>query len=210
MLSDIDIVDRLCRNDDLAIIITPILAGRQIQPASVDVRLGFHFKVVKNARVAALDPLEKEEPELRRDTERYTEDIKLLPGEAFFIHPGEFALGTTLEYIGIPSDLAATLEGRSSLGRLGITVHSTAGFIDPGFSGRITYEIQNEGTQTVALYPGMRVAQLCFLPLTSRSAKRYGRDIDSKYNQQLTTTSSRWYSDPELELMRRRFRTTLL
>src|ERR1051326_5709736 len=193
MLSDIEIVERLTRDDETAITITPILSAVQVQPASVDVRLGFHFKVVKNARVAALDPIAQDEDELRRDTERYTDDIKLLAGEAFFIHPGDFALGTTLEYIGIPSDLAATLEGRSSLGRLGITIHSTAGFIDPGFNGRITYEIQNEGTQTVALYPGMRVAQLCFMRLTSDSIKRYGRSIESKYNQQLTTTSSRWY-----------------
>jgi dCTP deaminase len=199
LLSDLEIVERLCSKDSRRrVVITPLLDEKQIQSASIDLRLGFHFKTVKTIGLGGLDPLSKKPREFQKDTERYTTDIKLDPGAPFFIHPGEFALGTTLEYVSVPEDLAATLEGRSSLGRLGITVHSTAGFIDPGFSGRITYEIQNEGTQAVGLYPGMRVAQLCLLALSSPSVRAYGKALRSKYNQQLTTTSSRWYDDADL------------
>jgi dCTP deaminase len=207
LLSDLEIVERLCtKNQERRVVITPLLDEKQIQSASIDLRLGFHFKTVKTTGVGGLDPLSKNPRDLQKDTERYTTDIKLDPGQPFFIHPGEFALGTTLEYVAIPDDLAATLEGRSSLGRLGITVHSTAGFIDPGFAGRITYEIQNEGTQAVGLYPGMRVAQLCLLSLSSRSIRAYGKSLRSKYNQQLTTTSSRWFDDSDLKKFRSIFR----
>ena len=208
MLSDFDIIARLKDDSDNGIVITPLLSGRQIQPSSVDLRLGFHFKTMRNSGMSALDPLEKSRDELVRDIERYTHDLKLAPGEPFYIHPGAFSLATTFEYLRLPRDLAATLEGRSSLGRLGVTVHSTAGFIDPGFRGRITYEIQNEGTQPVALYPGMRVAQICFYRLSSRSLIAYGPAADSKYDLQLTTTSSRWYLDRELKFFREKFRPT--
>jgi dCTP deaminase len=205
MLSDVDILQRLCASNDERLIITPILDGRQIQPASVDLRLGFHFKVVRSSAISTLDPLSQSVDELALETERYTYDVKLSPGQAFYIHPSEFALGTTFEFVGLPPDLAARLDGRSSLGRLGITVHSTAGFIDPGFKGRITLEIQNEGTAPVALYPGMRVAQLCIFKLDQRAVRAYGAKAGSKYNYQVTTTSSKWYEDRDLKFFRRVF-----
>lgn len=205
MLSDFDIIGRLKDDSASGIIITPLLSGRQIQPSSVDLRLGFHFKTMRNSGMSALDPLRKSKDELVRDIERYTHDVKLAAGEPFYIHPGAFSLATTFEYLRLPRDIAATLEGRSSLGRLGVTVHSTAGFIDPGFRGRITYEIQNEGTQPVALYPGMRVAQICFYQLSSQALTSYGPGAESKYDLQLTTTSSRWYLDRELKFFREKF-----
>lgn len=198
LLSDIDILRRLARRDAGRVVITPLVSSRQIQPSSVDLRLGFHFKTVRNVGISALDPKGQTLDWLALQTEKYTHDVKLSIGEPFYIHPGDFALGTSLEYVSLPDDLSATLEGRSSFGRLGITIHSTAGFIDPGFSGRITYEIQNEGTQPVALYPGMRVAQLCFVQLSSPALSPYGSKMKSKYKQQLTTTASRWYLDEEL------------
>jgi dCTP deaminase len=206
MLSDLDILRRLCAlAPQERLIVTPLLDGRQIQPASIDLRLGFHFKVVKSSVISTLDPLSPAALDLGLETERYTYDIKLGPGQPFYIHPGEFALGTTLEFVGLPADLAARLDGRSSLGRLGITVHSTAGFVDPGFRGRITLEIQNEGTAPVALYPGMRVAQLCLFQLDSPAVRAYGQGAGSKYNYQVTTTSSRWYDDRDLRYFRHVF-----
>lgn len=205
MLSDYDILDRLNSVGPNSLRITPLIDPRQIQPSSVDVRLGFHFKTVRNVGISALDPIEKDPSELALDTEKYTFDVKLDVGRPFYIHPGEFALATTLEYIALPNDLAAILEGRSSLGRLGITVHSTAGFVDPGFRGRVTYEMQNEGTQPVALYPGMRVAQLVFFQLNSQCIEAYTATRGSKYVNQLTTTTSRWYADRDLRVFRRKF-----
>lgn len=199
LLSDVDILKRL---NSGSLIVTPLIASRQLQPASVDLRLGVHFKILRNVQAATLDPVQRESTELVRDIERYTHDVKLRFGNPFYLHPGQFALGTTLEYVSLPADIAASLDGRSSLGRLGITVHSTAGFIDPGFSGRITYEMQNEGSSPIALYPGMRVAQVCFFQLSSSAQSPYGSE-KSKYKQQLTTTSSRWWDDPDVHLLRR-------
>jgi dCTP deaminase len=201
MLSDVEILRRINEPSPRGIVITPLISSRQIGSASVDLRLGFHFKILRNVQAAALDPVGQDANQLARDVERYTHDVKLPCGEPFYLHPGQFALGTTLEYVSLPADVAASLDGRSSLGRLGITVHSTAGFIDPGFSGRITYEMQNEGSAPVALYPGMRVAQLCFFHLSPPACMPYGRE-KSKYKQQLTTTSSRWYEDPDVKMLR--------
>lgn len=199
MLSDLEILEALV---DRSIVITPILSIRQFQPSSIDLRLGFHFKTVRNSGIAALDPI-GDLAKLRMDTESYTTDLRVWVAEPFYLYPGDFALATTLEYVRLSNQIAGTLEGKSSLGRLGVTVHSTAGFIDPGFTGRITYEMQNEGTQTVALYAGMRVAQLCFDRLNKPAIRAYGGDPgEAKYQLQLTTTSSKWYDDPELDVFR--------
>jgi len=203
MLSDEKILERLTASDASAIVITPLISAKQLGSASVDLRLGFHFKVLRNMQIPVLDPVDRGSPgELAKEIERYTHDVKLGFCQPFYMHPGQFALGTTLEYIRLPRDVAATLDGRSSLGRLGITVHSTAGFIDPGFRGRITYEMQNEGSSPIALYPGMRVAQLCFFQLDSAAVVPYEAG-DAKYSQQLTTTSSRWYTDKDIALFRK-------
>src|SRR6476660_4794326 len=127
MLSDVQILERLSATDDSAIVITPLISPRQIQSASVDLRLGFHFKILRNVEIPALDPVNWESTEdLAKEIERYTHDVKLGFGDPFYMHPGQFVLGTTLEYVRLPNDVSGTLDGRSSLGRLGITVHSTA------------------------------------------------------------------------------------
>ena len=141
--------------------IEPIQDEKQIQPSSVDMRLGDEFKVFKVIRKPYIDPKDKD------DIASYMESTTVKKGEAFIIHPNEFALATTLEYVKLPDDLVARVEGRSSMGRLGVTMHVTAGFIDPGFEGKITLEISNIGAMPVALYPGQRVCQIVFETMTT-------------------------------------------
>ncbi|MBR3213363.1 MAG: dCTP deaminase [Methanosphaera sp.] len=176
ILSDVDIKKYL---DEGKIVIDPIEDYKQIQPSSVDLRLGDEFKGFKIVTKPFIDPFDK------IDLESYMESLTVEEGEPFIIHPGEFTLATTYEYVKIPDDIVARVEGRSSMGRLGITMHVTAGYIDPGFEGRITLEISNIGKMPVALYPGQRVCQIVFETMTSPSAKPYGHeDRDSKYMRQ--------------------------
>ncbi|AWX33521.1 MAG: dCTP deaminase [Methanosphaera sp.] len=176
ILSDVDIKKYL---DEGKIVIDPIEDDKQIQPSSVDLRLGDEFKGFKIVTKPFIDPFDK------IDLESYMESLTVEEGEPFIIHPGEFTLATTYEYVKIPDDIVARVEGRSSMGRLGITMHVTAGYIDPGFEGRITLEISNIGKMPVALYPGQRVCQIVFETMTSPSAKPYGHeDRDSKYMRQ--------------------------
>lgn len=173
ILSDVDIKKYL---DEGKIVIDPIEDDKQIQPSSVDLRLGDEFKGFKIVTKPFIDPFDK------IDLESYMELLTVEEGEPFIIHPGEFTLATTYEYVKIPDDIVARVEGRSSMGRLGITMHVTAGYIDPGFEGRITLEISNIGKMPVALYPGQRVCQIVFETMTSPSAKPYGhKERDSKY-----------------------------
>ena len=130
-----------------------------IQPSSVDVRLDKFFRVFENHKYEVIDPA-LEQPELTRE-------IVAEDGEAFILHPGEFVLASTYEVITLPDDIAGRLEGKSSLGRLGLLTHSTAGFIDPGFSGHITLELSNVANLPVKLYPGMKIGQLCLVKLSS-------------------------------------------
>jgi dCTP deaminase len=191
MLSDRELADRIERGD---IKIEPFLEPElQIQPASIDLRLGYEFLTFNWTQTALIDPLD---PETFRDLTALT---RLKEDERFIVHPGEFVLGTTLERLQIPDDLVGQLDGRSSLGRLGIIIHSTAGFIDPGFTGNVTLEISNLGRIAVALYPGMRVCQLSFEELSSPSKLPYAaRRRASKYQDQQLPTISRIYDDPEL------------
>ena len=164
------------------IVIDPLKDEQQIQPSSVDMRLGDEFKVFKVIRKPYIDPKDEE-------------DI-----EAFIIHPNEFALATTQEYVKVPDDLVARVEGRSSMGRLGVTMHVTAGYVDPGFEGRITLEISNIGAMPVALYPGQRVCQLVFETMTTPAELPYGHPKrNSKYMKQLKPESSRVKLDYELK-----------
>lgn len=173
ILSDVDIKKYL---DEGKIVIDPIEDDKQIQPSSVDLRLGDEFKGFKIVTKPFIDPFDK------IDLESYMELLTVEEGEPFIIHPGEFTLATTYEYVKIPDDIVARVEGRSSMGRLGITMHVTAGYIDPGFEGKITLEISNIGKMPVALYPGQRVCQIVFETMTSPSAKPYGhKERDSKY-----------------------------
>lgn len=157
----------------------------QIQPASVDLRLAAEFLVYKPAQVACLDP--RDAGTLGAATERIT----VPEGDAFILHPGEFALGSTIERVSIPTDLVARVDGRSSIGRLAVVIHATAGFIDPGFEGQITLELSNLGRIPVRLYPGMRIAQIVLHELTSPVDRPYGAGRGSHYHGQTGPQASR-------------------
>lgn len=159
-----------------------------IQPSSVDVRLDRYFRVFENHRYPHIDPAE-EQPDLTR----------LVVGgddEAFILHPGEFVLASTYEVVTLPDDIAGRLEGKSSLGRLGLLTHSTAGFIDPGFSGHVTLELSNVATLPIKLWPGMKIGQLCLFRLSSPAEHPYGSSIyGSRYQGQRGPTPSRSFAN---------------
>lgn len=140
--------------------------AQMVQPASVDVRLDRYFRLFDNHKYAMIDP-SIEQGDLTRE-------VVVGPDEPYMLHPGEFVLASTYECITLPDDIAARLEGKSSLGRLGLLTHSTAGFIDPGFTGHITLELSNMATLPVALWPGMKIGQLCFFQLSSPAQNPYG------------------------------------
>lgn len=163
-----------------------------VHASSMDFRLGRFFKVYDHASQALLDPLH---PETLKDCTKLIEITD--PNKPFIVQPHEFVLGVTLETIKLPDDLVARVEGRSSLGRLGIIVHSTAGYVDPGFEGTITLEITNINRMPVALYPGMRVCQLAFETMSSVADVPYYRKPHSKYQGQQLPEESRIVLDPE-------------
>lgn len=180
LLSDRDI---LAQVHDGSIQLEPWDAS-MVQPASVDVRLDKFFRVFENHRYPHIDPA-AEQPELTRAVEPET-------GEPFVLHPGEFALASTYELVTLGTGVAARLEGKSSLGRLGLLTHSTAGFIDPGFSGHVTLELSNMATLPIMLWPGMKIGQLCFFALSSPSENPYGSEkYGSRYQGQRGPTASR-------------------
>jgi dCTP deaminase len=155
-----------------------------VQPSSIDVRLDKFFRLFDNHRYAVIDPAE-EQPDL-------THFVEVAQGEAFVLHPGEFVLGSTYEAVTLPDDVAARLEGKSSLGRLGLLTHSTAGFVDPGFTGHVTLELSNVATLPIKLWPGMKVGQLCFFRLSSPADAPYGSGASgSRYQGQRGPTASR-------------------
>lgn len=196
MLSDHELSQRITNG---SIVIDPLLDPElQIQPASIDLRLGYEFLTFNRSQTALIDPMDP------ASFEGLTTLVVLDEGQRFLIHPGEFVLGTTLERLEIPNDLVGQLDGRSSLGRLGIIIHSTAGFIDPGFIGNVTLEISNLNNIAIALYPGMRVCQLSFEPLGQTADQPYAQRRASKYQQQRLPTMSRIYDDPEFIARRER------
>lgn len=162
-----------------------------VHASSLDLHLGSTFKIYEHSKFAVLDP--KKPESFIGNTRRI--DVK--DNEPFIVQPGEFILGVTEEIITVPDDLVVRVEGRSSLGRLGIIVHSTAGFVDPGFSGTITLEISNLNRLPVALYPGMRVCQLAFEKMTSAAEQPYHLKPFSKYQGQTLPEESRLALDPE-------------
>ena len=192
ILSDKDIKEHLKSGK---IVINPLTNPKvQIQPSSVDLRIGREFKGFRIIRKPCIDPMDQS------DLESYMESFYIDEGEPFIIHPGEFALATTYETIKLPNDLVARMEGRSSMGRLGVTMHVTAGYIDPGFHGKITLEISNIGKMPVALYTGQRVCQIVFETMTSPSEKPYGHpDRDSKYMGQKSPVTSKIKHDYEIK-----------
>ena len=155
-----------------------------VQPSSIDVRLDRFFRVFENHRYPHIDPAEEQD--------ELTRLVEVSVDEPFILHPGEFVLGSTYEVIGLADDLAARLEGKSSLGRLGLLTHSTAGFIDPGFSGHVTLELSNVATLPIKLWPGMKIGQVCVLRLTSAAEHPYGSSVyGSRYQGQRGPTPSR-------------------
>ncbi len=155
-----------------------------VQPSSIDVRLDRYFRVFANHRYTHIDPAVAQDD--------LTELVEPEGDEPFILHPGEFVLGSTLEVITLADDLASRLEGKSSLGRLGLLTHSTAGFIDPGFSGHVTLELSNVANLPIRLYPGMKIGQICVLPLSSPSEHPYGSSVyGSRYQDQRGPTPSR-------------------
>jgi dCTP deaminase len=158
--------------------------AEMVQPASIDVRLDRYFRLFDNHRYPFIDPAE-EQPELTRLVEAASD-------EPFILHPGEFVLASTYEVITLPDDIAARLEGKSSLGRLGLLTHSTAGFVDPGFTGHVTLELSNVATLPIKLWPGMKVGQFCFFRLSSPAEHPYGTGpYGNRYQGQRGPTASR-------------------
>jgi dCTP deaminase len=167
------------------IIIDP-LGDAAVQPSSVDLHVDRYFRVFRNYTTPYIDP--------KQPQEELTELVEVPDGQAFILHPGEFVLGSTLERVALPDDLVARLEGKSSLGRLGLLIHSTAGFVDPGFDGHLTLELSNVANLPIAIYPGMKIGQISFLTMTSPAEHPYGSGTTgSKYQGQRGPTPSRYY-----------------
>jgi dCTP deaminase len=161
-----------------------------VQPSSVDLRVGNGFRIFVNHRYSEIDP--------RSPQEDLTQLVEVAEGDPFMLHPGEFVLGSTLERVKLGDDIVARLEGKSSLGRLGLLIHSTAGFIDPGFEGHITLELSNVATLPIAIYPGMRIGQISFYQMTTPAELPYGSpELGSKYQGQSGPTASRAHQDFE-------------
>jgi dCTP deaminase len=161
-----------------------------LQPSSVDVRVDRLFRVFHNNRYPYID-VKVEQSEL-------TELVRVEDDQPFVLHPGEFVLGSTFERIRLPDDLVARLEGKSSLGRLGLLIHSTAGFIDPGWDGHVTLELSNVANLPITIYPGMKIGQISFVQLTEPAAVPYGsQGLASKYKGQEGPTASRYYKNFE-------------
>jgi deoxycytidine triphosphate deaminase len=180
LLSDRDIRHEV---DQKRIVLDP-WDEAMVQPSSVDVRLDRYFRLFDNHKYQHIDPA-TDQPDLTRL-------VEVDPNESFVLHPGEFVLGATFEVVTLPDDVAARLEGKSSLGRLGLLTHSTAGFIDPGFSGHVTLELSNVATLPITLWPGMKIGQLCFFRLSSAAEHPYGSErYGSRYQGQRGPTASR-------------------
>ena len=159
-----------------------------MQPSSLDVRVDRYFRVFRNSRYPYID--------VKTEQEELTELVEVDGAEAFILHPGEFVLGSTLERVTLPDDLVARLEGKSSLGRLGLLIHSTAGFIDPGWDGHVTLELSNVANLPITIYPGMKIGQLSFVQLSEPAETPYGSGtLGSKYQGQQGPTPSRYWKN---------------
>jgi dCTP deaminase len=181
--------DRTIREELAAgrIVIDP-LDEASVQPSSVDLRLDRLFRVFLNHTMPVID--------VKRDLEDLTRLVEIQPDDAFILHPGEFVLGSTYERLGLPDDLVARIEGKSSLGRLGLLIHSTAGFIDAGFCGHITLELSNVANLPITLYPEMKIGQVSFLKMTTPAdAPYWSSAAGSKYQGQRGPTPSRYWEN---------------
>ena len=182
LLSDRDLIDELKAGALLLEPFDPTL----VQPSSIDVRLDRFFRVFNNHLYTHIDPAEQQDD--------LTAMVEVADGQSFVLHPGEFVLASTLEIITLGDQLAGRLEGKSSLGRLGLLTHSTAGFIDPGFSGHVTLELSNVANLPIRMWPGMKIGQLCIFRLSSPAEHPYGASVyGSRYQGQRGPTASRSY-----------------
>ena len=184
LLSDRDIK---AENDNARVVLDP-WDPEMVQPSSIDVRLDRYFRLFDNHKYPFIDPAE-DQPDLTRL-------VEVDKGEPFILHPGEFVLGSIYETVTLPDDVAARVEGKSSLGRLGLLTHATAGFVDPGFTGHVTLELSNVATLPIKLWPGMKIGQLCIFRLSSAAEHPYGSAVyGSRYQGQRGPTPSRSYQN---------------
>jgi dCTP deaminase len=184
ILSDRDIFEAIASN---RIGIEPF-DKLDLQPSSVDLHVDRFFRTFHNARYPYID--------VKKPMDDLTELIEVDDEEAFILHPGEFVLGSTCEYVRLPNDLVARLEGKSSLGRLGLLIHSTAGYVDPGFEGHLTLELSNVANLPITIYPKMKIGQISFFQLTSEAENPYGtKALGSKYQGQQGPTPSRFFEN---------------
>jgi dCTP deaminase len=189
ILSDGDILRRLEAGD---LVVEPLDdIDLQVQPASIDLRLGREFLEFQHANIPCIHPNSENE------VDEYVDETVVEEGGEFILHPGDFVLGTTRERVEVPDDLIAHVQGRSSMGRLAVVIHATAGIIDPGYRGQITLELSNLGTAPVALTPGMRISQVLFTQLSSPAERPYGEERGSKYQDQSGPQASRIQGDNE-------------
>ena len=181
--------DRSLRDDIAAgrIVVEPF-DPESVQPSSIDLRVDRYFRVFRNHTTRVID--------VKENQEDLTELVEIADGDCFILHPGEFVLGSTAERLVVPDDLVARIDGKSSLGRLGLLIHSTAGFVDPGFDGHITLELSNVANLPITLYPGMKIGQVSFLRMTTPAQRPYGTaGMGSKYQGQRGPTPSRYYEN---------------
>jgi dCTP deaminase len=184
VLSDHTIKEEIAKG---RIVINPLGEGC-IQPASVDLHLDRNILIFRNNRVAYID--------VRKTNDRLTDMVTMADDDPFMLHPGEFVLGSTLEHVEVPDDLVARLEGKSSLGRIGLLIHSTAGYVDPGWKGHLTLELSNVSKLPITLYHRMKIGQISYLRLTTPADRLYGSaELGSKYQNQQDPTASKVHLD---------------
>ena len=189
MVRAVILSDRTIREEVAAghIVIEPF-DDRLVQPSSVDVRLDSVFRVFRNHTAGLID--------VKQDLTALTEQVDIADDGVFMLHPGEFVLGSTVERVTVPGQLVARIEGKSSLGRLGLLIHSTAGFVDAGFSGHLTLELANVASLPITLYPGMKIGQISFMRMTTPADRPYGSGATgSKYQGQRGPTPSRYFEN---------------
>lgn len=197
ILSDIQILERLVADDPFLIFVSPVIdPARQLGPSSLDLRLGTELTVIKNIAKTHFD-LTPSETDIEDEVKEYFEVRKVGTKGTFVLHPGEFALAPTLEFLHLPLDIAGRLEGRSTYGRLGFQVHATAGFVDPGFRGTLSFELINSGKLPVRLTPGIRLGQICFFKVGEVQIG-YMEKEDSKYGDKMGAEHPQLHKEPEI------------
>lgn len=195
VLSDWEIIQALLKGE---IIVTPLMnAKKQIGSASIDVRLGTEFRLIRIVKQTHFD-LSVPTEEIKEQIRKYTEEIHVEPLQPFILHPNEFALASTLEYMKLSNEIVGRLDGRSTWGRVGLQVHSTAGLIDPGFEGTLTFELHNMGKLPLPLYPGVRIAQIIFYRCAP-VAEKYTDKSEAKYAKSIGIKDTMFYEEYEYQ-----------